>query len=88
MALGNKVAYRKIINSLVSYNLSSKVEKIKQPILVISSRKDNIIPLDLQQKFVLKLNDPKHRIIKGRHAVAIDNFSRVNKLIEDFLSQN
>ena len=84
----NPNAYRSTMLSLISFDVTKKLDEIQVPVLVITGEKDTIVPPEMQFELKSRIPNASHEVIQDAgHAVIIDKPDEINRIMQKFLSQ-
>jgi pimeloyl-ACP methyl ester carboxylesterase len=84
----NPNAYRSTMLSLISFDVTKKLDEIQVPVLVITGEKDTIVPPEIQFELKSRIPNAYHEVIQDAgHAVIIDKPDEFNRIMQKFLSQ-
>lgn len=77
---------RETLKNILAEDLSSDLEKINSPTLIIWGEKDNIVPLKLAFLFKEKIKNSQLKILpKVKHSPHLEDAEKLSKIILDFL---
>jgi 3-oxoadipate enol-lactonase len=80
-----KKPYKLAFNALINWGVTSKLNRINSPILVLGAEMDYTSE-DFKLQYTRKLTHAEYKRIKGsRHMSTLDQPEQVNELIESFL---
>jgi non-heme chloroperoxidase len=87
MKTANFFSYKNLLKSLINFSIFKDLEKIKHvDVLIISGRMDNTIPPYLQIE-LSKIKDSEQIFLDGNHIIAINDYEKVNKKIQEFFTR-
>lgn len=79
--------YLSQMQAAMSFNAESKVERIKNPTLVLSGDADVIVPVQNSRNLAAKITGAKLQIIKGgSHTFFIEQAGEFNRIVTEFLA--
>jgi pimeloyl-ACP methyl ester carboxylesterase len=85
--LGPEIFFQ-LFNEMTKQNITSSLERMKIPALVIGGQKDNVIPNHLQRTLASLLpNSETYFFVSGSHVPQADFPDMINERIDLFLSK-
>lgn len=82
----NRRAYRRLAVSFAKYDLTTRVQQIRTPALIIGGREDRTLPLHMQEFLHEKMKGSKLLVLDSGHVSSIDQVDEFNKAVLDFLA--
>ncbi|MFN3580574.1 MAG: alpha/beta fold hydrolase [Pseudomonas sp.] len=86
-AENDRTAYLASLRAIIGWGVTSKLERITCPVLVIAADQD-YTPVEQKREYVAHLGDARLEVVEdSRHGTPIDQADEFNRLLLDFLQQ-
>jgi 3-oxoadipate enol-lactonase len=82
-------AYRAMIRAIARFNVLSRLQEIRQPVLVITGDRDNTVPAQTQVELAAGIPSARQVFITDAgHAVIAEKPDLINRFLLDFLNED
>jgi 3-oxoadipate enol-lactonase len=84
----NPRAYRSMMRSFITFDLSGRLKDLNIPVLVITGSRDAIVPQETQEELSKAIPMVDHEVIQDAgHAVTVEKPDEFNRIMHNFLLQ-
>lgn len=81
----NRRAYRRLAQSFTKYDLTSRVQQIRMPTLIISGENDRTLPKHMQEFLHEKIKGSNLIVMDSGHVSNVDQTEQFNQAVLEFL---
>jgi len=82
----NRRAYRRLAVSFAKYDLTTRIQQIRTPTLIIGGNEDRTLPVHMQEFLHEKIKGSQLLVLDSGHVCSIDCVDEFNKAVLEFLN--